>query len=130
MGHDPLARRIRKLAELSVMKASGYSCLAIVTTMSGMAFAPALALRTGAVMMLVLAVALEVAGRRYHRVRRINETEVWNLLRPDERPDRERARALIVPAMQAELRQKALWAGCAAAVLLAVSATARAFGFQ
>lgn len=130
MAPDPLARRVRKLAELTVMKASGYACLAIATTMSGMAFAPALALRTGAVMLLALAVALEVTARRYHRIRRITESEVWNLIPSAERPDKERGRALIVPAMRAELHQKALWAGCAAGVLLLTSAALRALGHQ
>jgi fatty acid desaturase len=127
---DPLARRIRKLAELSVMKASGYACLAVVMAMSGMAFAPSLAFRWGAIMMLVLGVVLELVGRRYHRIRRITETEVWNMLPAQDRPDKERARTLIVAAMRAELHQKALWAGMVALGLLAASILFRAAGYQ
>src|SRR5690606_11367933 len=101
--------RIRHLARLSVMRACGFSCLAVALVMMGTAFDPSASFRFGAVGMLVLAAALAVVGENYHRRRRIDETEVWIMLPEAERPPKEIARRLIVTAMRAELLEKAFW---------------------
>lgn len=116
--------RIRQLAALSVLRGAGFACLGIVMAMSGLAFDPEIALTCGAAMMLILAAALELKARTFHRVRRISETEVWILLPEAERPPKTVARRLIVAAMRAELQEKALWSAIVAAAFLAASLVA------
>lgn len=116
--------RIRYLAAVSVLRGSGFACLAIVTAMSGVMFDPELAFLLGATLMLTLAIVLELKARTFHRVRRISETEVWVLLGDGNRPPKDEARRLIIAAMTRELHEKALWAALIAAALWAISVLA------
>ena len=113
--------RIRRLAAIVVWRGFGFSWLAIGTAMSGLLADLVLASRVGALGGLTLALALEARARTYHRIRRITETEVWNLLSEDERPVRPVARRLIITAMRDELREKALLSAVMGTGLLLVS---------
>ncbi len=116
---------IERLASLVVWRAFGFCWLAVGTTMSGLLFDLSLACRMGALLALVIAFAFQFRAVTYHRIRRINETEVWNLLNENLRPSKETARGLIVRAMRLELTEKALYAAVIGAGLFAVSLVLR-----
>jgi hypothetical protein len=100
--------KINRLASMVVWKGFGFSWLAICTAMSGLVFDLVLACRVGALLALLVAMAMQLMAETYHRVKRISETEVWILLAEEDRPSKELARRLIVTAMRDELREKAL----------------------
>lgn len=112
---------IQRLAALVVWRAFGFAWLAITMAMSGLLFDLSLACRMGAMFALVLAFALQLRAVTYHRVKRIDETEVWILLEEHLRPPKEIARRLIIPAMRSELAEKALYAAVLGAGLFAIS---------
>jgi hypothetical protein len=114
-------QKIDKLASFVVWRGFGFAWLAICTAMSGLIFDLALACRVGAVMALVLALALQFRAETYHRVKRISECEVWILLGEECRPPKDLARQLIVPAMRDELREKALYSAIMGAGLFLIS---------
>ena len=120
--------RAQSLAAPSVLRGLGFAALGIGMVVAGMAFDPAAAFRTGAILALGLAVAMALKAELYPRKRRITESEVWIMIPPEERPSKDRARRLIVPAMQRELRAKAVWAAQAALVFLALSGLALIVG--
>lgn len=114
-------RRIDKLASIVVWRGFGFCWLAIATAMSGLVFDLALAFRVGALLAVILAVVLQYRADTYHRIRRIDESEVWILLPEADRPPREQARSVIVAAMRSQLREKALYAAVIASVFLAAA---------
>lgn len=113
--------RITKLARLSVLRASGFSGIAILMVMMGSLHDPAAAFRYGAACLLVLSASMGHYGFRYHRRRRIEETEVWIMLRGEERPEKSVARRLIVAAMREQLLEKSLIWAYLALLLLGLS---------
>lgn len=120
--------KITQLAQLSVLRASGFSGLAILMVMMGTASDPAASLRYGAMGLITLSSAMWLCAHRYPRRRRIDETEVWIMLTEAERPPIERARVLIVAAMREQLVEKARWWLLVALAFLALSALVMAFG--
>lgn len=112
---------IERLASLVVWRGFGFCWLAITMTMSGLLFDLSLACRIGALLAIGLALILQLRADTYHRIKRIDETEVWILLDERLRPSKELARRLIVPAMRLELREKALYAAVMAGALYAIS---------
>lgn len=120
-----LVPEIERLASLVVWRAFGFCWLAVGTAMSGLLFDLSLACRMGALLALVIAFAFQVRAVTYHRIRRVNETEVWILLDESLRPPKETARGPIVRAMRLELTEKALYAGVIGAGLFAVSLVLR-----
>jgi hypothetical protein len=71
--------RIRFCADLSIRRACGFALLAIATAVAGNAFAPALAVRTAATLISLMAAVLTLmAWHAPHRDYR--RTEVWILL--------------------------------------------------
>ncbi len=91
--------RLYDLATLSVSRACAFASLAIFCFMIGMAGFPLIALKTGAVgMMLTAAVLLlkaQFSTRKYYK-----HTEVWTMMAPTERPDRRFAQQLISGALR------------------------------
>ena len=114
---------IDRLARLSVLRASGFAGLAILMTMMGTAHDPAASMRFGATGLLILSAVMMVMARVYHRRRRIQDSEVWIMLAPENRPAPDIARRLIIEAMRRHLLEKALWWAMAALFLVMVSAT-------
>lgn len=103
--------RITELARLSVLRASGFAGIAILMVTMGSLHDPSTALRYAAACLLVLSASMGFYGCRYHRRQRIDETEVWIMLREEERPEKPIARRLIVAAMREQLLEKSLiWA--------------------
>ena len=86
--------RLNDMAYLSVSRACGFAGLAIFCFMIGMAGFPLIALKTGAIGMMlsaaVLAFKAQTSPKRYYK-----RTELWVLLAPDERPDPRFAQQLI-----------------------------------
>ena len=119
---------IDRLARLSVLRASGFSGLAILMLMMGTAHDPAASLRYGAGGLVVLSLVMAFRAGRYHRLRRVEETEVWIMLAPGDRPPPRIARAAIVTAMRAQLIEKARWWAMLALCLLALSEVATLAG--
>ncbi len=113
--------QIRRLASIVVWRGFGFCWLAIAAAMSGLIFDLSLACRTGALLGIVVALALQLRAETYHRVKRISETEVWTLLAEEARPPKELARRMIVPAMRDELREKALYSAVMGGGLFAIS---------
>lgn len=112
---------IDRLARLSVLRASGFAGLAILMLMMGTAHDPAASLRYGAGGLVVLSLVMAVRAARYHRLRRVEETEVWIMLAPEDRPLPRIARAAIIAAMRAQLTEKARWWAMLSLCLLALS---------
>lgn len=71
--------RIRYCADISIRRGCGFGVLAIACAMAGVAHDALLAMRGGALMMMVVWAVLVVKGLRAP-VRRYRDTEVWILL--------------------------------------------------
>jgi len=117
--------QIRKLASVVVWRGFGFCWLAIAAAMSGLVFDLSLACRIGALLGMAVALALQLRAETYHRIKRIDSTEVWILMPEEARPSKEQARALIVAAMRDELREKALYSAVMGGGLLLISFTLR-----
>jgi hypothetical protein len=78
--------RLNDMAYLSVSRACGFACLAIFCFMIGMAGYPLVALKSGAVFMMLSAGVLAVKAQR-SPLKYYKRTELWVLLAPEERPD-------------------------------------------
>lgn len=86
--------RLNDMAYLSVSRASGFACLAIFCFMIGMAGYPLVALKSGAVFMMLSAGVLAVKAQR-SPMKPYKHTKLWVLLAPEERPDPRFAQQLI-----------------------------------
>ncbi|MFZ1815658.1 MAG: hypothetical protein WBO55_08190 [Rhizobiaceae bacterium] len=79
---------VREKAFFCVGRAVFFAALAITLVMLGLAFEPALALRSGAILGLVVCAVLIWFAQTAHG-REPNRTETWLLLKPDARPGNE-----------------------------------------
>ncbi|MDP2119350.1 MAG: hypothetical protein Q8S27_09975 [Hoeflea sp.] len=113
--------KISRLARLSVLRAGGFGCLAILMVMMGTAHNPALSIKCGAGGMLLISAIMLLVGQNYHKRKRIQDTEVWIMLTEAERPPAPVARRLIVTAMRGELLEKSAWSALTAIAMLAIS---------
>lgn len=89
---------IRRCAELSVRRGCGFALMAIVTAMVGFSGEPWIAVRSGAVFVLIAAVILFWRGWRA-RVRNYRHTEVWLMMEDSPALPRERLQAMIGGAL-------------------------------
>jgi hypothetical protein len=117
--------QIRRLASIVVWRGFGFCWLAIAAAMSGLIFDLSLACRIGALLGMAVALGLQLRAETYHRIKRIDSTEVWILMPKEARPTKEQARSLIVAAMRDELREKALYSAVMGGGLLLISFTLR-----
>lgn len=99
-----IANEIDRLAAVSVWRGTGFAALAIAAAMSSLVFDPALAMRLGGVLTLLLAIALRIKASLIQR-KPAQETEVWVLLDRDRRPHRDVAAQLIRAAMREKLHE-------------------------
>lgn len=76
---------IERLAALSVARACGFAGLGIFTMMIGLAWAPALAMEAGGLLLLLTCAILLLKGMNA-RTRPYKHTEVWILLPEQQRP--------------------------------------------
>lgn len=89
---------IRRCAELSVRRGCGFALMAIVTAMVGFSGEPWIAVRSGAVFVLIAALILFWRGWRA-RVRNYRHTEVWLMMEDSPALPRERLQAMIGGAL-------------------------------
>jgi hypothetical protein len=89
---------IRGYAELSVRRGCGFAVVAIVTAMVGFSGQPWIAVRAGAVFVLILAAVLFWRGRAA-RQRNYRHTEVWLMIEEAPALPRERLQSMIGGAL-------------------------------
>ena len=108
---------VEKLAEFSVARACGFAMLAILVTIVGLVDEPAIALKTGAVLSLLTSMILllkaALAESKPHR-----STELWLLLKPNERPHEAVAQRVIALALREAFLRFALYFASGAAAML------------
>ena len=112
--------RIRELAWVSVGRACGFAILAIFTVMVGLSFDPVLAVKSGAVLLLISATALWLLAR-LAPTRNPRRTEVWYILDPHEQPTGGAAQRVIGTILADIYRRFAQWALLAGVTLWLVS---------
>ncbi len=119
--------RIERAADLSVRRAVGFGALAILLTVAGLSAEPVLALRTGAVLTLVMwAVLMVKAYRAPHKP--YKRTELWLMLEPPPRLPADRAQRIVADVLQATFRRYAEATFVCAAALWLASLLARFSG--
>jgi hypothetical protein len=89
---------IKRYAELSVRRGCGFALMAIVTAMVGFSGEPWIAVRSGAVFVLIAAVVLFWRGWRA-RQRNYRHTEVWLMIEDAPALPRDRLQAMIGGAL-------------------------------
>lgn len=89
---------IRRYAELSVRRGCGFALMAIVTAMVGFSGEPWIAVRSGAVFVLIAAVILFWRGWHARR-RNYRHTEVWLMIEDAPALPRERLQGMIGGAL-------------------------------
>ena len=86
--------RIREAAHHSVARGCGFAGLAIGTVMIGLSYDPHLSLRSGAILVTLMAVVLKLFALRAPN-RDPRHTETWLLLEPDDLPPMPASRRLV-----------------------------------
>jgi hypothetical protein len=89
---------IRRHAELSVRRGCGFALMAIVTAMVGFSSVPWIAVRAGAVFMMIAALVLFWKGWTA-RTRNYRHTEVWLMIEDAPALPRERLQTMIGGAL-------------------------------
>jgi hypothetical protein len=98
--------QIERAAEVSVARATGFAALGIAVAVLGLSFDLLLALRTGAVLTLMLAVTLGLSSLRASSTP-YKRTEAWLLLDPRPSLPPDIAQALIAAARRAAFERYA-----------------------
>ena len=112
--------RIEYLAHLSVSRGCGFAALAILTFFVGLSGDMPLALKSAGVLSLLTCTVLLVKARMAPR-HPYKQTEVWIMLKPDERPVPAIAQQIIGTVLRETYLYFALHAALAAALTLAVA---------
>ncbi len=116
--------RIEQLARLSVSRACGFAALAILTFFVGLSSDLTLALRIAGLLSLLACLVLLLKAQ-FAMLRPYKRTEVWLLLKPEERPQAAIAQQIIGTVMRETFLYFALHAGVAAAGCLFLSLVLR-----
>jgi len=111
---------IEKAAFVSIGRACGFAGFAVLLLVIGLSFEPVLAARTGSALGLLLTGILFACAARA-RSRPYKRTEVWVLLRRDERPPAAIAQRVIGQALYETYRWFARQAAIVSILLLAAS---------
>ena len=112
--------RIEYLARLSVARACGFAALAILTFFVGLAAELTLALKTAGTLALITCLILLLKAQ-FARQRPYKHTELWVMLKPDERPAAAIAQQLIGTVLRETYLRFALHAAIMAAALFALA---------
>ena len=118
MGYDD----IRQYAELSVRRGCGFALMAIVTAMVGFSGEPWIAVRAGAVFVLIAAMILYWRGRQARR-RNFRHTEVWLMIEDAPALPRERLQTMIGGALSEVYYRYARLAAYVALAMCAIDLT-------
>jgi hypothetical protein len=111
---------IRRCAELSVRRGCGFALLAIVTAMVGFAGEPWIAVRVGAIFVLIAAVVLFSKGWTA-RQRNYRHTEVWLMIEDAPALPRDRLQIMIGGALAEVYFSHARLAAYVALAMAAIS---------
>jgi hypothetical protein len=109
--------RLEALAEFSVARGSGFAMLAIFTAMIGLFNDPPLMLKVGAVLSLLACMALVLKAALAERTS-YRSTELWIMLKPEERPRAEIAQRLVGRVLRRAYLRFALYFACGAGAML------------
>lgn len=119
--------KLEALAEFSVARGCGFALLAIFTTMIGLSPEPPLMLKCGAILSLMACMTLilkaATASSRSHR-----STELWVLLKPDERPSEAVAQRVIGQVLRDAYLRFALYFAMGSGALLVMVIVLAVFG--
>ena len=107
---------VRQAAFVSIGRGVGFTGFAILTLMVSLSFEPALALKCGGVLLLLLIAVLLLKAQRAPFVDH-RHTETWMLLDRTQRPDERIARAAIASALRDACYWFARWTAGVAAVV-------------
>jgi hypothetical protein len=111
--------KLEQVAFVSVGRGVGFGSLGIFTIMISLSFQPALALKCGGLLLLLMLAVLFLKAFRLP-YRNYRETEAWLLLDNEDRPDERFAGFVMITALQDAYLWFARWtAGLAAAFLAA-----------
>jgi hypothetical protein len=119
-------QRVREFAFLSVMRGCGFGMIAIVTTMLALGNQPDMSLKFGGFSLLLMSFILILKAARAHAVP-WRSTEVWIMLRPDDRPPETLAAGLIAEARREAFLVYAYRSAIMAGLLLALAMLVTAF---
>jgi cell division protein FtsW (lipid II flippase) len=100
--------RLSELADVSVARGSAFGLFAIFCLMIGLAGYPLIALKTGAVCMMLGAAVLMLKAELSRR-RPYKRTELWVLLSPTERPPAAVAQQIIAGTLRAAFQRYAVY---------------------
>lgn len=112
--------RIEKKAELSVARGCGFAMIAIVTLMVGLSGNVRASLLAGGYLSLITCLILAMRGWGSKR-RPYKRTEVWVMLRPEERPPPGVAQRVIGSALREAYLLYAMRSATIGAVLLSLA---------
>lgn len=115
-----MLQRIEQAANVSVARGCGFAGLAIATMLFALSHDMSLALKTGGALSLLVCLVLVLKAYRVAR-KPYRRTEVWLMLRPEERPQPAIAQQIISTVLRETYLRFALHAGVSSAVALAMA---------
>ena len=124
-----MLERIEQAAQVSVARACGFAAVAIVTFMIGFASSPALCFKTGGIMMLMTTAVLLLKAS-WVVTQPYKTTEVWLMLRKEDRPNAEIAQRIISGVLRDIYLNFALHGAAIAAGMLVLTVVIQLAGGQ
>ncbi|MCZ8259658.1 MAG: hypothetical protein O9333_05965 [Beijerinckiaceae bacterium] len=121
-----MEQRVRECAFLSVMRGCGFGMIAIVITMLALANQPDMSLKFGGFSLLLMSFILILKAARAHVVP-LRSTEVWIMLRTDDRLPEALASGMIPEARREAFLVYAYRSAVMAGLLLALDMVVVAF---
>ncbi len=115
-----MLERIEYLARVSVSRACGFAGLAIVTFFVGMSGDMPAAFRSAGMLSLLASLVLLLKAHQAPS-RSYKKTELWLMLRPEERPEPAIAQQIIGTVLRETFLRFALHAAAVAAMMLVIS---------
>jgi hypothetical protein len=115
-----MLKQLEKIAEFSVARGSGFALLAIAVFMVGLSNDMRLSLQVGGVLALISCFTLLLMAVTAH-TRPYRSTELWILLKPEERPHESIAQRIIANVLRETYLRFALHFASGGAALLVMS---------
>jgi hypothetical protein len=122
-------RKIQAMAELSVSRACGFAGLAMFTFMIGLSGDPYAALKLGGIIALLTCAVLLLKARNALS-RPYKHTELWIMLKPDERPHADIAQQVVGNILQEVYVRFAQHTALLAALMFACAIGVKLAGIQ
>lgn len=122
-----MLERIESAAQVSVARACGFASIGIVTLMLGMSSTPALCFKAGGLLVLLTSAVLILKGVGV-AVQPYKSTEVWLMLRQEDRPSADIAQRIISGVLREIYLEFARHTAAVAAMLLGLAFVLPLFG--